>query len=119
MHSGIFGVTVEEWDEVKDSVPVMEVDPAEQQKRLEASFLENEHDSFAFISSNAATNSRDTLMNSDYLKSATLSRSVAITIWSIPMYYRRAAIPAASSTAYFTASTRIGPQISRSQPVCQ
>lgn len=69
MHSGIFGVTVEEWDEVKDSVPVMEVDPAEQQKRLEASFLENEHDSFAIYQLQRGDETAEIrFMNSDYLK---------------------------------------------------
>jgi len=69
MHSGIFGVTVEEWEEVKDSVPVMEADPAEQQKRLEASFLENEHDSFAIYQLKRGDETTELrFMNSDYLK---------------------------------------------------
>ena len=69
MHSGIFGVSVEEWEEVKDSVSAMQIDLAEQQKQLEASFLGSEKDSFAIYQLKRDDEYTDIrFMNSDYLK---------------------------------------------------
>ncbi len=69
MHSGIFGVTVEEWEEVKNSIPTMQIDPAEQQKQLEASFLNNEKDSFVIYQLKPGDETAVIrFMNSDYLK---------------------------------------------------
>ncbi len=45
MHTGIIGVTREEWESVKDSVPV--VDTIDMQSRRENSFLNNPADSYA------------------------------------------------------------------------
>ena len=45
MHTGIFGVTREEWESVKDSVPV--VDTVDMQNRRENSFLNSPADSYA------------------------------------------------------------------------
>lgn len=45
MHTGIFGVTREEWESVKDSVPVADTDDI--QKKRENSFLNNPADSYA------------------------------------------------------------------------
>ena len=69
MHSGIFGVSVEEWEEVKDSVAAMQIDPAEQQKQLEANFLASDKDSFAIYQLKRDDEYTDIrFMNSDYLK---------------------------------------------------
>jgi antirestriction protein ArdC len=45
MHTGIFGVTREEWESVRDSLPA--VDTGDIQKRRENSFLNNPADSYA------------------------------------------------------------------------
>jgi hypothetical protein len=50
-------------------VPVLEVDPAEQQKRLAASVLEHQHDSFAIYQLQRGDETAEIrFMNSDYLK---------------------------------------------------
>ena len=47
MHTGMFGITREDWDAIKASVPVM--DSGIVQKKLEQAFLESPTDSFAIF----------------------------------------------------------------------
>ena len=47
MHTGLFGITREDWDAIKASVPVM--DSGIVQKKLEQAFLESPTDSFAIF----------------------------------------------------------------------
>ena len=47
MHTGLFGITREDWDAIKASVPVM--DSGNVQKKLEQAFLESPTDSFAIF----------------------------------------------------------------------
>ena len=47
MHTGMFGITREDWDAIKASVPVM--DSGIVQKKLEQAFLESPADSFAIF----------------------------------------------------------------------
>ena len=47
MHTGMFGITREDWNAIKASVPVM--DSGIVQKKLEQAFLESPTDSFAFF----------------------------------------------------------------------
>lgn len=47
MHTGMFGITREDWNAIKASVPVM--DSGIVQKKLEQAFLESPTDSFAIF----------------------------------------------------------------------
>ena len=69
LHTGMFGITREEWEEVKDTVGMMEIDAAAQQKRLESTFLESKGDSFAIYQLKRGDEMADIrFMNSTYLK---------------------------------------------------
>ena len=65
-HTGIFGVTREEWDEVRDSIPA--INPQEQQRQLESRFLENTADNFAIYQLKRGDETAELrFMSSDYL----------------------------------------------------
>ena len=69
LHTGIFGVTHEEWEEVRDSAAIIEMYAADQQRQLESSFLENKSDSFAIYQLKRGEEMAEIrFMNSDYLK---------------------------------------------------
>ena len=57
MHTGIFGITREEWESVGKSIPVM--DTGDTQKRLETSFLNNPADSYAIYQLRSGDELRD------------------------------------------------------------
>ena len=66
LHTGIFGVTREEWEQVKDSVPAKAAE--EPQKLVETRFMENPADSYCiFQLKNEPETSDLRFMNSEYL----------------------------------------------------